>query len=102
MLAAEQGAWAGNTALKILEGTSPKDIPVVSNEKGQFYVNMPLANKLPLVPTDGRRQSRGKWSPERRVFTFRAKLCPFLDDEHAPASDANDFGPLLCAGVWLR
>jgi ABC-type uncharacterized transport system substrate-binding protein len=45
-LATEQGAWAANTAIKILEGKSPKDIPVASNEKGQFYVNMPLANKL--------------------------------------------------------
>lgn len=45
-LATEQGAWAAEAALKIAQGTSPKDIPVASNEKGQFFVNMPLANKL--------------------------------------------------------
>lgn len=42
----EQGEWAAQTALKILAGTSPKDIPVVSNKKGNLYVNMTLAKKL--------------------------------------------------------
>lgn len=42
----EQGQWAAMTALKILQGTSPRDIPVVANRKGQIYLNMPLAGKL--------------------------------------------------------
>lgn len=42
----EQGEWAAQVALKILGGTSPKDIPVVSNQKGNLYVNMTIAKKL--------------------------------------------------------
>ncbi len=42
----EQGEWAAQTALKILSGTSPKDIPIVSNQKGNLYVNTTIAKKL--------------------------------------------------------
>jgi ABC-type uncharacterized transport system substrate-binding protein len=45
-LGEEQGEWAGNTVLQILGGKAVKDIPVASNQKGQLYVNMPLAKKL--------------------------------------------------------
>ena len=45
----EQGEWAAQTALKILAGTSPKDIPVASNQKGNLYVNMTLAKKLKVT-----------------------------------------------------
>lgn len=45
-LGEEQGEWAAATALQILGGKAVKDIPVASNQKGQLYVNMPLAKKL--------------------------------------------------------
>lgn len=42
----EQGEWAARTALDILAGKSPKDIPVVTNKKAKVYLNMRLAKKL--------------------------------------------------------
>jgi len=45
----EQGRWAGRTALKILAGRSPADIPVVTNTKAGIYLNMPIAKKLNVV-----------------------------------------------------
>jgi len=45
----EQGQWAGRTALKILTGRSPADIPVVTNTKARIYLNMPIAKKLRVV-----------------------------------------------------
>lgn len=52
-LGSEQGAWAAGTALQIVNGKSPKDIPIAQNEKGQLYVNMPLAAKLNAkIPLD--------------------------------------------------
>ncbi len=45
-LPTEQGQWAAEAAIKILSGTSPQDIPVATNKKGQIYLNIPLAEKL--------------------------------------------------------
>ena len=45
-VAEEQGQWAGESALKILEGTPPSDIPVAKNEQGKLIVNMKLAEKM--------------------------------------------------------
>jgi hypothetical protein len=45
-IAEEQGWWAGKTALRILEGTSPKDIPVAENKESKIYLNMELANEM--------------------------------------------------------
>ena len=42
----EQGEWAATTALKILAGTTPAEIPITSNQKGKIYLNMTLAKKL--------------------------------------------------------
>jgi ABC-type uncharacterized transport system substrate-binding protein len=42
-VAAEQGAWAAETALDILNGTSPKDIPVRSNKDGYLIINARIA-----------------------------------------------------------
>ena len=42
----EQGEWAAKTALEILSGTSPADIPLAKNTKGKIYLNMHLAEKL--------------------------------------------------------
>jgi len=45
----EQGEWAALTALRILDGTSPSDIPLVTNKKGSIYVNLIIADKLGVV-----------------------------------------------------
>jgi len=45
-LAEEQGELAAGIAINILEGKSIKDFPIVSNKKGQMYVNMAIAKKL--------------------------------------------------------
>ncbi len=42
----EQGAWAAKTALDILNGKSPADIPIVTNKKGKIYINLALSEKL--------------------------------------------------------
>lgn len=42
----EQGYYAATTALKILDGTSPKSIPVVKNKDGKLYVNMQIARAV--------------------------------------------------------
>jgi ABC-type uncharacterized transport system substrate-binding protein len=45
-IAEEQGEWSAGAALQILSGKPPKDIPVVTNQKGQLYANLAIAKKL--------------------------------------------------------
>ncbi len=42
----EQGWWSGKTALKILEGTSPAAIPIVTNKQTRLFLNPTLANAI--------------------------------------------------------
>ena len=42
--AEEQGVWAAGAALKILDGTSPKDIPITQNKEGSLFVNARIAS----------------------------------------------------------
>jgi ABC-type uncharacterized transport system substrate-binding protein len=42
-VAQEQGFWAGTTALRIIDGASPADIPVVKNKQGTLIVNTRIA-----------------------------------------------------------
>ncbi len=42
----EQGRYAANTALKILNGTSPQDIPIRGNVEANIIINMRIAKKL--------------------------------------------------------
>jgi hypothetical protein len=44
----EQGEWAARTALRILGGDSPSDIPVAKNKKAKIYLNMTLAKRLQI------------------------------------------------------
>lgn len=46
---AELGRWAARTALRILDGTAPADIPIVRNKVGRLYLNLRLAKKLNIV-----------------------------------------------------
>ena len=42
----ELGKWAANTALKILAGAKPSEIPITKNKQTKIYLNLPIANKL--------------------------------------------------------
>lgn len=42
-LPSEQGKWAAQTALKILNGASPSDFPIVKNKEGKLILNSWLA-----------------------------------------------------------
>jgi ABC-type uncharacterized transport system substrate-binding protein len=42
----EHGTWAAQTALKILGGQSPSDIPITRNREGTLFINLRIAEKL--------------------------------------------------------
>ena len=42
----EQGEWAAETALKIINGKNPADIPIVTNKRAKIFLNMVLAKKM--------------------------------------------------------
>jgi hypothetical protein len=42
----EQGRWAAQAALRILDGVQPSDIPVSYNREGELFFNARLAKKL--------------------------------------------------------
>lgn len=51
--AEEQGEYAANVALKILEGAKPADFPIIANRKWSIYVNQPLLEKAGIkLPGD--------------------------------------------------
>jgi len=45
----EQGEWSASTALLILNGTSPLDIPLATNKEGKIFVNLKIAEKLGVI-----------------------------------------------------
>ncbi|BDG04650.1 ABC transporter substrate-binding protein [Anaeromyxobacter oryzae] len=45
----EQGAWAGQTALRILRGASPASIPVATNSQSKIFMNVKLAQAAKIV-----------------------------------------------------
>jgi hypothetical protein len=45
----EQGEWAAHTALQILDGKRPGDIPLTTNKKAKIFVNMDIAEKLDIL-----------------------------------------------------
>ena len=49
----EQGEYAARTALRILAGESPRDIPMVTNQRGNVLLNSELARALGLsIPAE--------------------------------------------------
>jgi ABC-type uncharacterized transport system substrate-binding protein len=42
----EQGSWAATTALRILKGEKPGDIPITQNKHGKLFLNIRLVKKL--------------------------------------------------------
>lgn len=47
-VAEEQGVWSTKAALEILNGKSPKAIPITQNKEGQIYVNFKVASATGL------------------------------------------------------
>jgi len=45
----EQGEWAAQATLRILDGTPVSNIPVAENKKGKLILNLDLADKLDVV-----------------------------------------------------
>lgn len=45
-MGSEQGEWAAKTAMQVLAGELPKDIPLAANHETRVILNMPLAKKL--------------------------------------------------------
>ncbi len=44
----EQGKWAAQVALAILEGMNPSDIPIVANRKWELWINETLLNNTDI------------------------------------------------------
>lgn len=49
-VAKEQGEWAAQTAMRILDGTDPQTIPLVKNKKVRGWLNETLANEIGYKP----------------------------------------------------
>lgn len=45
----EHGAWAATTALRIIDGERPGDIPIVQNKQGKLFLNLRFVKKLGVV-----------------------------------------------------
>jgi len=45
----EQGMWAAETAMAILAGKTPSEIPIVKNQQGRLYLNLKLGNAIEVV-----------------------------------------------------
>lgn len=45
-VAEEQGQWAANAVLKIMDGTPPESIPIAKNRKGNLIINTKVAEAL--------------------------------------------------------
>lgn len=45
----EQGIYAAKTALRILDGVSPSDIPITQNKEGQLFLNFRIGKKLGII-----------------------------------------------------
>ena len=45
-VAEEQGIWAAQTAIRILSGTKPSDIPITENKQYKVIWNERIATKL--------------------------------------------------------
>jgi len=50
-LGAEQGDWAGNTALQVLKGKVPSAIPFSANKNGAVVFNVRIAKKVGVTPS---------------------------------------------------
>jgi hypothetical protein len=83
----EQGSWAVKAALKIMEGTPPKEIPVQRNKKAKIYLNMILAKKMGIkFPVE--------WIENAHLISASPKKVLYVDSYHQgyPWSDKLETG----------
>ena len=59
----EQGEYAAEVALKILEGHKPSEFPIVSNRKWNIYINEPLLKKSGVALPAGLIRKAEKYNP---------------------------------------
>jgi len=52
-IAAEQGEWAGKTALELMKAKNPEDIPVAQNQRFEGWINPHLAKLSGFQPGPG-------------------------------------------------
>lgn len=45
-IAEEQGRWAAKTAIEILNGKDPREIPLARNKESKLYINKTMAKKI--------------------------------------------------------
>jgi hypothetical protein len=45
----EQGLWAAQTAMNILDGVAPNSIPITRNRQGKLFINLKIAEKLGIT-----------------------------------------------------
>ncbi|RMG35935.1 MAG: hypothetical protein D6720_06170 [Gammaproteobacteria bacterium] len=57
----EQGEWAGETALAILEGVSPGEIPIVANRRWDLWLNEGLVKLAGIRLPDKLRAKAKRW-----------------------------------------
>ncbi|MDC7231893.1 MAG: ABC transporter substrate binding protein [Spirochaetales bacterium] len=48
-VAEEQGWWTAKTVIRILKGTSPADIPLVTNRETRLFLNMDMAKHMEII-----------------------------------------------------
>lgn len=71
----EQGQWAAQAALQILDGTAPADIPVRTNKKARVHLNMALAKTMGLkFPVE--------WIENAHLISARPKKLLYVDSYH--------------------
>lgn len=46
----EQGQWAANVAIQILNGSTPSDVPLASNRKWDLWLNEAILSRLQIRP----------------------------------------------------
>ncbi len=63
-LPSEQGEWAATVAIKILNGTSPQEIPIASNKKWEFWVNEEILDRLPAQPARNLLRKAKRFQPD--------------------------------------
>lgn len=49
----EMGEWAGESAIKILNGTKPKEIAITTNKRFDYYINPKLLKKVNITLSEG-------------------------------------------------
>jgi len=95
--AEEQGQWAAQTALDILAGKKPHQIPVVSNKKARIIINMNLARKLNILfPTEFLKNARMISASKNKILYVNSYHKGYI------SSDSMEIGFQKATGVTAQ